>query len=246
MPRFFSPNHDFWPLYEHISQYYALGLIPEYPEQIVSPSNNRKLEAQLVENIHDEVRFQKWQEFEKEIAAAVRLPLIGNTYGQAPCFSTIVEIEQTAVGNQVLTKELFLAVSLLGPFYIVLGRDQLVTTLPEAVVRTTSHLTISPQDAYKQAFETVCAHIEKRFTGYRFVPFKVATHYLSGLQIRTNEHHHNPILYALFNDQIDVQAQTVGDTSYGAAAWLRADAQNQGRWIIGPPTTSQADPSANA
>ncbi|WP_045688951.1 hypothetical protein [Hymenobacter sp. AT01-02] len=238
MSRFATSKYDYWPIYEHLKKYYPLGITIQYDDmaELWSYPGYKELGTQIVTAIQDEAQYAKWTRFTAQIADTVGLPSMSTTYGQHPCYSAILKIDEVAVGNRLLVKELFFAVSVVGPFYTVLGQDQVVTTLVDQPVRSTSYLTLSPQDEYKEAFEATCQAIEQYFTGYRFVPFSIATRRLQGLYYGVNESDHNPIFYGLFNDQVDIHAATVGSRSYKNEDWIRNDWKDDGgRWEIYPP-----------
>jgi hypothetical protein len=238
MTHFFSPKHDFWPIYKHLQRYYPLGLNPEESVDVRAYPGYQELEACIVEHIHNESVFQAhWGAFETELAASTGFPVRGTTYGQAPCFSAVLELGTTTGGKWRVEQELFFAVSLVGPFYTVLGRDQLVSPLDEhTVVHHTAFLTVSPFGAYESVFSHVCAAIEGHFAGYRFVPFMLATLPLSGLCLPGREGATQPLFYGLFNDQLDVQAHTMGERGYKQEDWLRpAPPGGWGQWKVGPP-----------
>lgn len=242
MTHFFSPKHDFWPIYAHLQRHYPLGLSPEQAGDVRAYPGYRELEARLVESIHDPAAYHAhWGTFETELAARTGLPVRGTTYGQAPCFSAVLALGTTAGGAWRVEQELFVAVSLVGPFYTVLGRDQLVHPLDErAVGRHTACLTVSPHGAYEVVFADVCAAVEGRFVGHRFVPFMLATLPLAGLWVPGRDESTQPLFYGLFNDQIDVHVRIVGDRGHQHENWLRpAPPGGWGKWSVVPSGTTK-------
>jgi hypothetical protein len=250
MTHFFSPKHDFWPIYAQLQRYYPLGLSPEVPLDLRAYPGYQELEARIVEYIHDKAVLQAhWGAFETELAATTGFSVRGTTYGQAPCFSAVLELGATAGGEWRVEQELFFAVSLVGPFYTVLGRDQLVYPLDEHTTgRNTALLTVSPVGAYEAVFAHVCSAIEERFVRHRFVPFRLATLPLTGLYLPGRDGTTQPLFYGLFNDQVDVQANTVGERDYKHEGWLRpAPLGGGGHWRVVPggPSELQVAPDAN-
>lgn len=223
MTHFFSPKYDFWPIYDHLKRYFPLGLTHEEPTDLKAYPGYQELEARVVETFKDGGFYQTdWMAFEAEVEAVAAHVVRGTTYGQAPSFSAVLNLSTTDSGECRVAKGLFFAVSLVGPFYTVMGHDTVIYPLDaHTVVRQTAYLTVSPFGAYEPVFDLVCAAIERRFAGHRFIPFMIARLPLTGLYIPGKEGASHPLFYGLFNDHLDIQTRTVGDSGYKHGDWLR-------------------------
>jgi hypothetical protein len=115
---------DFWKVYDSIKRFYPIGVKKNESRLYYSYPCLKELEAIVVENIHDDKHFEeRWEHFTKGIETEIGKEIIGTTYGQAPSFSSFVLLEQSSLDNQTRTKELHFFVSLVGPFYSVIGAD---------------------------------------------------------------------------------------------------------------------------
>jgi hypothetical protein len=252
MTHFFNAKRDYWPLYADLQRHYPLGLVRDESVHVRDFPGYQALEARIAACVHQEsAERARWEALATELAARTGLPVRDTSYGQAPCFSAVLQVGCSASGAWQVAQELFVAVSLVGPYYTVLGHDQLEYPLevyPEQAprpVRQTAVLTVSPGGAYAGVFESVCAAIESRYAGHRFVPFHLATVPLLGVYLPGRDGASQPLFYGLFNDQVDVQARTVGDPSHKHEDWLRpAPAGGWGRWNVVPggPSERQVAP----
>jgi hypothetical protein len=237
MTHFFSPRHDFWPIYDHLKRHYPLGLTLEEPTDVQAYPGYQELQARVAESLQDGGYLQTdWNSLEAEVAASAARLVRGKTNGQVPCFSAVLDLGTTDGAEWQVRKELFFAVSLVGPFYTVVGHDTVMFPLDaHTVVRQTAYLTVSPFGAYEPVFDLVCAAIERRFAGHRFVPFMLARRPLAGLYVPGKEGTSHPLFYGLFNDYLDVQARIVGDPGFKHGDWLRpASPEGRGRWYVAP------------
>lgn len=217
---FNSQKYDFWPIYESIKQYYPLGISRE-GSLFFQYSGLDELGKLIEENIHDETNFkQRWDDFEKKLGLLADKEVIGTTYGQSPSFSAYLILESLKLSDRTLNKELFFAVSLVGKFYTVIGRDKTQINLSEITFsESTNLLIVSPEGIYQSFFEIVCFQIEQQFDGYRYVPFEIATQYLEGLHVMYTDDPADKIFNAIFSEQIDLNANIIGDRYYKSSSW---------------------------
>ena len=228
MTHFFNAQRDYWPIYLDLQRHYPLGLVPPDGMNARAFPGYQALEARIAACVHQESPERtRWETLATELAARTGLPVRAATHGQAPCFSAVLALGQSASGAWHVAQELFVAVSLVGPYYTVLGQDQLA--YPGALypgeaprlVRQTACVTVSPQGAYAGVFEAACAAVEARYPDHRFVPFHLAAVPLLGVYLPGREEAPQPLFYGLFNDQVDLQARTQGDPGYGGEPWQR-------------------------
>jgi hypothetical protein len=237
---FFNEKYDFWPVYESIKKYYPIGCILDW-EQLHAYRNfdypgKKMLESLIMENIHDESRYKShWVAIEKEIEKHTAKEVIGTTYGQSPSFSAYIPIETTTNANMVLIKELYFFQSLLGPYYSVIGVDRTEITTGKQKVYITNYLAASPEDGYADTFRKVDSIISQKLPGYLFTPFALCQQEITGLSVRgASDEHNKKVFHALFNDQIDLDAENIGDTLYGGDKWIRTgfNPSAVGGWVI--------------
>lgn len=221
MFNFNDKRFDFWPVYYAIRNIYPIGIERNEVDLFLKFAGKQELEDLIVDNIHNETNFHsRWETFEARLAEATGKQVTGTTYGQAPSFSANIELETIELPDRTIFKEVYFAVSLIGPFYTVLGRDRSLVRLSEhRFYGGTNYLVVSPEDEYRTLFELVCLNIEQQFKGYRFVPFEILTQRLKGLSVYYSDEPADKIFDALFNQQVDLSAQYIGDTFHKYSDW---------------------------
>ncbi|MFT3681906.1 MAG: hypothetical protein QM791_16655 [Ferruginibacter sp.] len=233
---FSSKKFDFWPIYEAIKKVYPLGiqksqgsLFDKYPGRDI-------LSSLLTENIHNNKNYKAvWKKFEDGLKKKIGHPIVSTTYGQAPSFSSYVELLTDSFDNVKRTKEIHYAVSLLGPFYTVIGQENFQVKIDQSNFYSTAYLVVSPLNEYADTFNLLCKKIEDRFKGYRFVPFHISNSCIDGLSVYYGDHP-NRIFYALFNGFLDTSVRIIGDEFYKASDWIRDGYVDDGhQWVIYPP-----------
>lgn len=99
-------------------------------------SNGR---AEIEEHFHENEK-RTWTNFSSQIQAKIEHPVIGRIYGQALCYSLYMELEKAMVRDMTRFKELHCFVSLLGPFYTIIGQDRSEVKIDEGFCSTTNCL----------------------------------------------------------------------------------------------------------
>lgn len=120
-----ADKYDFMELYNSIAKYYPIGVPFENNPAYNNYPGTKEITKLLEESIHDEDNFKSgWQKIETEIQNGIQFEIIGTTYGQSPCYSSYIEIEKNKVGDLSRYKEIHFFISLLGPFYTIIGQDR--------------------------------------------------------------------------------------------------------------------------
>lgn len=233
-------KYDFWPLYDSIKKSYPIGVSKQEWELdfFLDYPGWKQLQSTIEEKIHDSANFEReWGSFERKLQTLLNKPVVGTTFALAPSFSAFIELERSQVDSRVSVKELYFTVSLLGPYYTIMGRDRTLVTLGENHhVHVTNFLTISPENEYASSFELVCSQIRMQFPNYRFVPFHILNHPLNWLNLLYTDIQPVRVYQAVFNDQLDLLASKVGNEFYRYDDWIREDYQEEeGQWVIFPP-----------
>jgi hypothetical protein len=241
---FFNEKYNFWPVYESIKKYYPIGCIEDwellYKYRAFDYPGKMELESIILDNVHTDNNFNsRWVSIEHEIETLTKKKVIGTTYGQVPCFSGYLELETISTENFTRAKELYFFVSFVGPFYSIIGQDRSIITFDKRKIYHTNYLVVSPENEFAELFGLVEKKIKEKFPGYGFTPFHLCTQELEGLSVRrSNDEHNKTVFHALFNDQIDIAAEFIGDGMYGSNKWIREDydLSNEGGWNVYPPT----------
>jgi hypothetical protein len=228
---------DFWLIYDSIKRFYPIGIKKDEINTFLSYPGLADLETIIVDKIHDDNQFNQWSDFLKQIESAIQKPVLDTTYGQAPCLSSYIELDTFSHDNFVRTKELHFFVSLVGPFYTIVGQDNNTVDVGGNHFKGTNYLTISPENEYASSFIFLSDQIEKHFKDYRFVPFDICKQTIEGLYVRYDDNNPNAIFNAIFNNHIDFNIHTSGDDYYKSSDWIKNSYVDKGNgWTSYPPS----------
>jgi hypothetical protein len=148
-----------------------------------------------------------------------------------------VELELTTLDNLTRTKELHFFVSLVGPYYTVIGRDLNTVKVDTRSYSSTSYLVVSPENEFAVTFRTVCEKIEDRFKGYRFIPFAYCQQTIEGLDIYYTHEKLNTVFHALFDSHIDLSTSNIiGEEHYKSGDWIKEVSIDEGGGWTSYPT----------
>ena len=222
---FNSDKFDFWEIYESIKRFYPIGIKKDESKMYFSYPGIKALDALILENIHDNTNFtERWVNFTDGLQQQISKEIIGTTYGQGPSFSAYALLDTISLDKVIRTKELHFFVSLVGPFYTVIGRENITVNLDNYSHTSTAYLVVSPENGFADAFKLVCDKIKNRFKGFRFVPFELCRQAIDGLEVRYQSENPNSVFQALFNDLVDLTIQrTIGNDYFGYEDWIRND-----------------------
>jgi hypothetical protein len=238
---FHSEKYDFWPVYESIKKYYPLGLISENNGHdryyLSSYQGQKELVSVILDNIHDEIVFStKWKEIGLLIEKKTTQVVVSTTYGQAPCISGEIEIHHSSMPGLVRLKKLNYFISLLGPYYSIIGSDESVISDNDTHY-VTNLLIASPINDYEETYKLTESVFTEKLPGYRQIPFHLCKERINGLQVNYTESENTNYLFnAVFNDHLNLNITHVGDTLYGADKWIRPDydASKEKGWTVYP------------
>lgn len=241
MLNFDSDKFDFWKIYDAIKHFYPIGVKKDERNMYFSYPGLKELEDIVVDNIHDYNHFiERWDNFTKDVAKVIGKEIIGTTYGQAPSFSSYVLLNMVSVDNLIRTKELHFFVSLVGPFYTIIGQDNNVVKIDDnSSFRSTNYLVVSPEKEFAAPFKLLCEKIENKFKGFRFIPFEIGTQTIEGLYVRYSDEKLNSVFHALFNNNLDLTiGRTIGNDYFKSEDWIKNSYIDTGEeWTIYLPTS---------
>jgi hypothetical protein len=241
MLRFNSDKFDFWPIYDSIKRFYPIGIANDNPHLFNSYPGIKELNAIIGDNIHNSEHLNsRWRDFTIELENRIQKPIRGTTFLQ-PCFSSCIEMGTFSFDNFTRTKELHFFVSLLGPFYSIIGHDWNVLKVNNRNYISSNYLVVSPENEYATDFLILSGEIEKRFNGFRFVPFDIVAEVIEGLDVRYANRHCNTVFTALFNSHIDLSIRTLGNDLYKSEDWIREGYVDKGGWTSYPPDSFPPD-----
>lgn len=234
---FNADKFDFWIIHERIKRFYPVGLSKNFNLHFDSPDCQELIKL-AVENIHDEQNYNsRWTIFIEDLEKATGKKGRSTTYGQDTCFSASLILEETKMADLVRTKEISFYVSLIGPFFSIIGIDRSEINFEKnKSFWITNSLTTSPEKDYADIFKLIEQKIEQRFEKYRLVPFRLLTEEIPGLYTKLYDTKTMTVFNALFNGQVDLSSNITGDIYYGSDHWIRKDwdASHEGGWTIYP------------
>jgi hypothetical protein len=148
-----------------------------------------------------------------------------------------VQFDKTFYDNLTRTKELHFFLSLVGPYYTIIGTDINVVKTEGRNLRSTNYLVVSPENEFAETFCLLCNKIENRFEGFRFIPFELCTQTIDGLDVYYSDENLNTVFHALFNDHIDMTTQnTIGNEYFKSEDWIKEGYVGEGgNWTAYPP-----------
>lgn len=234
---FNSDKYHFWKIYEAIKRYYPIGVSRDTGDFFRSYDGIKELDSIIVDNIHEEKNFnERWNLFEERLESLTKKKITGATFGQAPSFSASLLLESETMNSLSRIKELHFFVSLVGPFYTIVGEDSNTVKVEKRSFRSTNYLIVSPQLEFSDLFIQLSHEIEKQFQGFKFVPFDICTREIDGLKVAYSDENCNTIFHALFNNHIPIKTQNIiGDSYYKADDWIKDGYIDNGdRWVAYP------------
>jgi len=234
-------NYDFWPIYNCIRNFYPIGIAK--PDQNVFEyfPGTQELIKVVEENIHNELNFKhRWLDFLSNAELQIGKRIKDTTYGQAPSFNCVIELEQSEQSDFKRIKELHLSVSLVGPFYCIIGRDRNEIKSENDLIRSVNYLVVSPEHSFSDIFLKLCKLVEDHFTNFKFVPFYVNKMEIRGIQIHYTVEKREQVFQALFTDQLSITNYIQGDEYFQFQRWEVENLSDKksDTWSIIPPLGS--------
>jgi hypothetical protein len=219
---------DFYgELIETVTHYYPIG-IKSSADSYHTFSGQVALSEIVIDNIHKVKNYKsRWKEFENKLKFALNKKIWGETYATKPSFSASVIIKKSKHHDLIHIKKLHFSVSLLGPYYTIYGIDETAIVdekdgrdLYYSAINT---VTVSPYKEYESSFISLRELIEKQFTDYKFIPFKLHSKSIEGLFDPYHNDEEMTIYGALFDDFLQGYNlyKTRGDSQYGTDVWVK-------------------------
>ncbi|HAA10326.1 MAG TPA: hypothetical protein DCE41_01000 [Cytophagales bacterium] len=214
-----------------IQEFYPIGLDPTSPSLQSNFPGAQALDARIREGILGEFG-QVWEQKGQDWGRQLGLPYHSAVQRVAPAYCGYFLLEQGETEDVLFEKRLYLALSLLGPFFVVFGRTVDRTSYPgpkqiyygEFITPDRQEITrqavISPIGEYQETFRALEKLVRTEHPQHRFVPFDVYAQWIDGLALHYTEGSTHTVYHALFNQEFDFQARAIlGDIDYGSEDW---------------------------
>lgn len=218
---FNSNKFDFWKIYDCIKHNYPLGIKKDETNFFYSYPGIIELRQLIADKVSEGGEHEGWDDFLVELQSTIGKTITGTTYGQAPSYSGYLEIETFTHENHERTKELHFSVSLLGPFYTIIGMDKNTVSIEWKRFEKPTYLIISPENEYKEYFIFLENSIEKQFPGYKFIPYDIYSQNIDGLELYYDDRASNTVFNGIFNSLVVSDMMTIGDQFYKYDQWLK-------------------------
>ncbi|GLU55749.1 hypothetical protein [Dyadobacter frigoris] len=218
---FNSNKFDFWEIYDCIKRNYPLSIKKDETGFFSSYPGLIELGHLLTKKFSEGGEYKKFTDFLLELESNIGKKIEDTTYGQAPSYSGYLEFETFTHENHKRTKELHFYISVLGPFYTIVGMDKNTVTVDWMTFQKPTYLIISPGSEYKENFIFLENNIERQFPGYKFVPYDIYSQNIEGLEVYYDTGNFNTVFNGIFASSVDFNSMKIGDEFYKYGQWLK-------------------------
>ncbi|MFA0964869.1 hypothetical protein AB9P05_23875 [Roseivirga sp. BDSF3-8] len=231
-----TEEYDYSTIYETIKRYYPPAEKGLTAGDLLKTKEYERYNRLLRSNFQDKVYYkEKWKAFKAYLKGGLDKPVRETTAVLYPCYSGAITIEKKTSGNLTYIKELHFFISLLGPYYSLIGLDRLEVTLPD-LLRTAEQelrernrlyhsrvaLTISPCYEYERPMKALARLIGAQFPEYRQVPFALASREWTHTALYTPDSHSATLIFhALFGRHFPLTEKVRGDETAGCEDWRK-------------------------
>lgn len=211
---------DLWDVFLTVSKFYPIGISHDNFELLYESYPGLKYKREIIEeNIYnDNTHDKRWVSFCKHIETLTNQEIINTTSPLGSCYSGALQLKKTTSEELKRTKKLLFFVSLLGPFYTIIGVDDNVVSVDKYFYQSVNYLVVSPVREYQPFFLEIEKDIELRFPKYRFLPFAICKKIINGLSLNQRENNCS-VFDALFIQNFDLQTGFIGDEHYQINQW---------------------------
>lgn len=232
-------KHDFSAIEETLIKYLPIANPHDYNEENIEDFKGIQDIGEIL-NINfgtNKIYREKWGKFKKHLKEGLKSPVQESTVAFYPCYSGIVTLKKEKNNNLIYSKELHFFISLLGPYYCILGVDKceimLAELMPtmngseEILTRPYSAnlaITVSPYLEFQESFLDLQNKILDYFPSLKFVPYSINLRKEEGISLiypSSEEKIKNTVFSALFNPDNFFNSEPRGDTYFGLNEWLK-------------------------
>lgn len=246
--------HDFSAIEATLKKFHPIENSYQYNSENIEAFRGYK---DIQEIIHDNFLTTKsykerWVLFKKFLEKALKKPVEELMTISYPCYSGSVTLEKETHKNISHTKELHFFISLLGPYYSILGFDKCSirlkqNTLPfeiekahmERVFHEDLAVTVSPYLEFEEPFIQMQKKILEYFPDLKFIPFKINQIKINGSTLLFREDvplFKHSVFSALFqpenlfhSDFLESAKKIRGDIFFGLDEWAKIKKPNKSR-----------------
>lgn len=247
-------EHDFSAIQATLMKYHPIENPHQYNKENIEEFKGFK---EIEDIIHDNFLITKnyrnrWLHFRKFLENELKKPIQELMHIGYPCYSGALTLAEETEKNLTHTKELHFYISLLGPYYTILGFDKCRVRLPEITLKLNGEkeirdipfpanvaVTVSPYLEYEVPFLQLQKKILEYFPDMKFIPFNLNRIKIEGstLLFRADEPlFRHTVFNALFQPEnlfhtniFEPKSIARGDIFYGLDEWLKIKKPDKNR-----------------
>lgn len=227
-----SNNIDYSPIYETLKEFYPL-------DNNISPNEIKDFEGlnkinQLIDNnfINRKNYKEIWGKLKSQLKKVLNEQINEINTLSEPCYTGYIVIQKQTINNITHQKELHFFISLLGPYFTIIGIDKCNLTLEEEmrsqlkfdrVFSSNLALTVSPYLEFETQFLKLQNSIKNHYPELKFIPYSINNKKLEGISlIHTNSDFQtkDTIFSGLFKPENYFNASIRGNINYGQEDWI--------------------------
>ncbi|MGM0580191.1 MAG: hypothetical protein ACQETL_05900 [Bacteroidota bacterium] len=227
-PKFFGK------LYKTIKEYYPLNKENSNLSDITETSEYKKRINLITHKLHDRNEYKFWVNFIKQLNELINKEVKNINLKQQPSFNGEINIETSKYDNIETKISLIFSISLLGPYYSIMGVENLRINREQSGEEYNTSLNdqimafASPTKLLNPHFEILRTKIKEEFPEYKQVPYNILKLKIKGLNSSDES-----VYKALFNGTFSFPKIVRGDKYYPINDW-RNDSNTKG-WQVNPP-----------
>lgn len=229
-------KYDFTTIEETMRSYYPIDSQENNPKKNISDlADFDKINELITENFIVQKNYrERWVKFKNFLKQELKKPVQETMIAVFPCYSGKVILKKEGNDTLIYRKELHFYVSLLGPYYSIIGLDSTDIFLQDSssihtqnglTPYTANHaITVSPYMEYQEQFTLLQAKIVEYLPSFKFIPFSICLRKMPGMPILdsfSKDPYQDSVFNALFRPDDNLSAQKRGDSFFGAEEWLK-------------------------
>jgi hypothetical protein len=228
-------DHDFSLLYDTIKRHYPIDASMRITaEKAANTPGFKKIIALVEENFLDKKNYrERWTKLNQFLKKEIKKPVRSTFTLYNCCYSGAIVLEEFKGEDFIKAKKLHFYISLLGPFFSIIGIDSATILLPIEMPRGDSMkdifekqhaVTVSPIFEYTSTFNLLEGKLREFFPGYSFIPYNVGMSTIKNISFKDDVHVSSKIdtVYEGLFGQIAIHdCLSRGDGRYGLNDWLK-------------------------
>lgn len=215
-------KHDFRSVLRTIKEYYPIENPDGFDEESVRGFTGvERMEEIVYNNFYIQKNYrERWGGFRKFLKKGIKEHFRETMIAFYPCYSGVVTLKAEKFQEYTLRKEVHIYISLLGPYYTIVGVDRAEMESLDGAFSANMALTVSPFLEFGVAFLNLQEKISDYFPDFKFVPYRIGKRELKGISLVNQSHpKQDTVFSALFRPEDLYYSKVRGDERYGYDDW---------------------------